>query len=187
MNNKKIEKITVELDRVENETKNELEKLNNDRAQIAAKIAELEAKKEKAESLEKFKTISEALKAENENLLFIDNNINRIKAGTLDNNTAKEYQEIIIDSLTDFQNSSASEIQKTFFELIALMNNYADEYARGVALLERVKNLNNKKVKVSARCEAWTISECNKDPAEWWNNFCYFYFRYYSEALRKTK
>ena len=185
MNNKKFEKIAAALDRAENETKTELEKVNNERAQIAAKIAELETKKENAASLEEFKTISAALKAENENAGFLDDREKSIKNALLDNDTARDYQKAIIEELAALKENTAAEIQPVFLNVIAQMKQYCIDYLSGVELFNRVRKSNNNRAVISARLEAWTISELENDPGEWWPQFCYLFFRYYNEAMRK--
>jgi len=181
---KRIEEIENRLKEIEQRKQEAINQSRAERAELAAKLSELEEKKKNPESLEDYKKTVQEIRDTQAYIDFIDAKKEQAKSGVLSDAEYKGMSKDIEEAITTRQAEAAAEIQEKLFVVIDLMEKaYADIY--GLDELKRTAALlNNPKAITSGRNRAAELYDINPDKYGYWQAFCKAFFAAYPDAMR---
>lgn len=181
---KRIEEITKRIEEKEQERTDTINQARAERAELTAKLTELEEKQKAPESLEEYKKTAQEIRDTQAYIDYVTTRQNNAKSGVLSNAEFNEMRKDILAEITARQASAAAEIQEKFYPVIELMEKYSAEVFGLEDLINQAKSLNNPKALPEGGNKAYAISEINPDKYGYWQQFCYTFFRVYPDAMR---
>ena len=162
---KRIEEITKRIEEKEQERTDTINQARAERAELTAKLTELEEKQKAPESLEEYKKTAQEIRDTQAYIDYVNTRQSNAKSGVLSNAEFNEMRKDILAEIAAKQASAAAEIQEKF-------------------LINQAKSLNNPKALPEGGNKAYAISEINPDKYGYWQQFCYTFFRVYPDAMR---
>ena len=168
----------------EHEQQEAINQSRAERAELAAKLAELEEKQAAPASLEEYKKTAQEIRDTQAYINYIDAKAKKAKTGVLSDAEYKGMSKDIEEAITTRQAEAAAEIQEKFFVVIDLMEKaYADIYGLD-DLQKKATLLNNPKTITSGRNRAAELYDINPDKYGYWQAFCRMFFNAYPDAMR---
>lgn len=181
---KELETIESRIKDLEQAQENAIYQSRAERAKLSAKMTELEEKLKDPGSLEDYKVTAQEIRDTQAYIDFIDAKKNKVQAGLLNDAEFKDMRKTLEEEIKARQTDAAAEIQAQFYPIIELMEKYTADISNLDELLNRATKLNNPRL-FSTCFSASKISEINPDKYEYWQQFCYMFFRHRPDVMRK--
>lgn len=181
---KNIESIKQTLDAKDAEYKKFVINGKTEIAKTEAKIKELEAKKEKPESLDDYKITSQELRDARDYLSYLHEKTKSTTGSMLSSSEYKEMEKEIISEITEIQAEAAPEIEQAVMQAVNLMTAYNERIMDLTGIMDHAKRLYTPTLVIGAKNYGEGLINQDKSRAKWLEQFVYMFYRYLNEAQR---
>jgi len=182
---KRIETIKDRLNEVEQKQQEAINQSRAERAELTAKLAELEEKLKDPANLDDYKKTAQEIRDTQAYIDFLDAKKEKAKTGLLNDAEFKDMRKTLEEEIKARQTDAAAEIQEKFFVVIDLMEKYYADVFGLEEVLKRATLFNNPKAIISGRSRAAEIYDITPDKYGYWQEFCRMFFNAYPDAMRK--